>query len=110
MLLCKQFTKENDTSQSLGCVLVVPTGRDREGGREDGKCCCIIKDATAQSRGNRHLNKLTPMRNYFVIASLTSLLISSCELSVKKTNSNEDKSKIRNGINIQAKGIVVEQA
>ena len=37
------------------------------------------------------------------------MLFSSCEFSVKRTDSPE-KSKIRNGINIQAKGINVEQA
>jgi len=51
------------------------------------------------------------MRNYFVIAILMSLFFSSCEISVKQTDSKETgKSKIRNGINIQAKGIDVEQA
>jgi hypothetical protein len=35
--------------------------------------------------------------------------LSSCEVSVKKTDSSE-KSKIRNGITVQAKGINVEQA
>ena len=51
------------------------------------------------------------MRNCFVIFMLMSLLISSCEISVKRGDSEETgKSKIRNGISIQAKGIDVQQA
>jgi len=37
------------------------------------------------------------------------IMLPSCELSVKRSDSSE-KSKIRNGIKIQAKGITVEQA
>jgi len=37
------------------------------------------------------------------------IILPSCELSVKRSDSSE-KSKIRNGIKIQAKGITVEQA
>ena len=51
------------------------------------------------------------MRNCFVVFMLMSLLVSSCEISVKRGDSEEPgKSKIRNGISIQAKGIDVEQA
>ena len=51
------------------------------------------------------------MRKYFFIAILLSLLISSCEISVKRGDAEETgKSKIRNGISIQAKGIDVQQA
>ena len=49
------------------------------------------------------------MRIIFLITVLMLVVISSCEISVKRSDSSE-KSKIRNGISIQAKGINVEQA
>ena len=51
------------------------------------------------------------MRKYCVIVILMSLLISSCEISVKRSDSEETgKSKIRNGITFRSNGIKVEQA
>ena len=49
------------------------------------------------------------MRIIFLITVLMLVVISSCEISVKRSDASE-KSKIRNGISIQAKGINVEQA
>src|SRR5262245_35279505 len=49
------------------------------------------------------------MRGFFWPGMLMLIILSSCEFSVKHTDSSE-KSKIRNGISIQAKGINVEQA
>ena len=49
------------------------------------------------------------MRGFFWRGILMLIILSSCEFSVKHTGSAE-KSKIRNGISIQAKGINVEQA
>ena len=58
-----------------------------------------------------HFYKLILMRNYFIIAFSMLLIFSSCEISVKRGDSKEEsKSKIRNGITIQPKGIKVEQA
>jgi len=49
------------------------------------------------------------MRCFFWPGALILIILSSCEFSVKHADSAE-KSKIRNGISIQAKGINVEQA
>lgn len=51
------------------------------------------------------------MRYIYIIFILGILAFSSCEVSIKKSDSKEEsKSKIRNGITIQSKGINVEQA
>lgn len=50
------------------------------------------------------------MRHHLIVVVLL-LLLSSCEVTVKKTGSAEEsKSKIRNGIVLQSKGVNVEQA
>ena len=49
------------------------------------------------------------MRSFFWPGIFALVILASCEFSVKHTDSAE-KSKIRNGISIQAKGINVEQA
>ena len=49
------------------------------------------------------------MRSFFWPGIFALVVLASCEFSVKHTDSTE-KSKIRNGISIQAKGINVEQA
>ena len=49
------------------------------------------------------------MRRFFWSCLLIFIMLPSCELSVKRADSSE-KSKIRNGISIQAKGINLEQA
>ena len=49
------------------------------------------------------------MRGFFFPGILILIILPSCEFSVKHTESAE-KSKIRNGISIQARGINVEQA
>ena len=49
------------------------------------------------------------MRSFFWSCIVMLIMLPSCELSVKRSDSSE-KSKIRNGIKIQAKGITVEQA
>lgn len=51
------------------------------------------------------------MRYILIIGILGILIFSSCEVSIKKSDSKEEtKSKIRNGITIHSKGIKVEQA
>ncbi len=50
------------------------------------------------------------MRYFFIIGMLSLLAFSSCEISINKGDSKENKSKIKNGISLQSKGINVEQA
>ena len=49
------------------------------------------------------------MRSILLAGILMTMFLPSCEVTVKKSDSAQ-KSKIRNGIDIQAKGIEVEQA
>jgi hypothetical protein len=51
------------------------------------------------------------MYKYIAIAFTALTILSSCEVSIKKNDSKtETKSKIRNGISLQPRGIKVEQA